>query len=121
MNITVLRNRCVGIAHVKVDQPVFQDVGEALDLMASVRYETSCDRMILDASAIDRRFFDLSSGLAGDILQKFVTYSMKLAIVGDFSQFTSTSLKDFMYESNRANHVLFLSNHDEATDRLSRL
>ena len=121
MEITVIHNRGVKVARVKSDQDIFQGVGEALDLMASVRYETTCDRMIVDASAIDPRFFDLSSTLAGDILQKFVNYSMKLAIVGDFSQFTSSSLRDFIYESNRGDHVLFLADHNEAIDRLTRI
>ncbi len=41
----------------------------------------------------------------GEILQKFVTYKAKLAIAGDFSVYTSKSLKDFIYESNNGNHI----------------
>ncbi|RNB56859.1 DUF4180 domain-containing protein [Brevibacillus gelatini] len=44
----------------------------------------------------------------GEILQKFVTYKAKLAIAGDFSVYTSKSLKDFIYESNNRNHIFFL-------------
>jgi len=39
----------------------------------------------LNKSAICDDFFDLSTGLAGEILQKFVNYHVKIAIVGDFS------------------------------------
>lgn len=121
MPVRVIEYNGIKIARVESSTTVFQEVGLALDLMASVRYETTCDRMVVDAAAIDPRFFDLSSGLAGDILQKFVTYSMKLAIIGDFSQFASTCLRDFIYESNRGDHVLFLSNEAEAIERLSRM
>ena len=44
---------------------------------------------------------------------------MRIAVVGDFSIYTSKSLKDFIYESNKGNHVFFVQNEDEAIERLS--
>ncbi len=49
-------------------------------------------------SSICDDFFDLSTRLAGEILQKFINYHVKIAIIGDFSIYTSKSLKDFIYE-----------------------
>jgi hypothetical protein len=98
---------------------LFCDVDEALDLMATVRHTTGSNCMLVDASAIAPRFFELRSGLAGEILQKFSTYMMKLAIIGDFSQYTSKSLHDFIYESNKGNHILFVSNEEEAVAKFS--
>ena len=95
------------------------DVQSALDLLATVRYQTDCDRVIIDKSAVSEDFFDLKTRLAGEILQKFVTYDMRIAVVGDFSIYTSKSLKDFIYESNKGNHVFFVQNEDEAIERLS--
>jgi len=74
---------------------------------------------LVEASAIAPGFFDLRSGLAGEILQKFTTYRMKLVIIGDFSQYTSKSLQDFIYESNKGNHILFVSNEEEAVAKFS--
>ena len=34
---------------------------------------------------------------------------MKLAIIGDFSGYTSKPLRDFIYESNNGNQVFFVS------------
>ena len=41
------------------------------------------------------------------ILQKFITYGVRFAIYGDFSNYTSKPLKDFMYESNRGKDIYF--------------
>lgn len=52
--------------------------------------------------------------IAGDILQKFVNYGIKLAIFGDFSKYTSKPLKDFIYECNQGQDVFFVKDEAEA-------
>lgn len=56
-------------------------------------------------------FFILSTGIAGEILQKFINYHLKIAIVGDYSRYTSKPLKDFIYESNNGNSILFCAKY----------
>jgi len=97
---------------------IITDTESALDLIATVRYETGSDRLILEKSAVCEDFFKLSSGLAGAVLQKFVNYHMKMAIVGDFSGYTSKPLKDFIYESNRGSNFFFVGTLEEALARL---
>lgn len=97
------------------------DVRSALDLMATVSYETACDRIIINKSAISEDFFDLSTKLAGGVLQKFINYQFKIAIVGDFSAYKSKSLKDFMYECNKGKDIFFLSHEKEAVEKISVL
>ena len=63
--------------------------------------------------------FHLSTKLAGEILQKFINYHVKIAIVGDFSAYTSKSLKDFIYESNNGKDIFFLPDEKKAIDKLS--
>lgn len=116
---TITENEVL-IAAVESDEALICDVQSALDLMATVRYETDADRIILPKAALDERFFALGSGLAGDVLQKFVNYQIKLAIVGDFSGYTSKALRDFIYESNNGNHVFFVSGEAETIEKLSR-
>jgi hypothetical protein len=60
----------------------------------------------------------LKTTLAGDILQKFSNYNVKLAIVGDFSIYTSQSLRDFIYESNKTGRIRFVNTIDEAIEAL---
>ena len=121
MNIKKLEQNGVLIAQVESDETLITDVQSALDLMASVRYETGADRMILPKAALDERFFVLSSGLAGDILQKFVNYQLVVAIVGDFSGYRSKPLRDFIYESNNGKHIFFVATVEDALERLSRV
>lgn len=120
MKITEIRTDTGTIARVESDEVLISDVPSALDLMATIRYEADTDRMILPKAAIDERFFVLSSGLAGEILQKFVNYQVKLAIVGDYSRYTSKPLRDFIYESNQGNHVFFVSSEADAVAKLSQ-
>ena len=77
------------------------------------------DRIVFYKENFDESFFDLRSGLAGEILQKVSNYSRKLSIVGDYSRYASRSLNDFMFESNQGNKVMFVDSLDEALRRLS--
>ena len=42
----------------------------------------------------------------------------KVAIVGDFEIYSSKSLRDFIYESNRGSQVFFLSTEEAAVKKL---
>lgn len=57
-------------------------------------------------NSLPRDFLDLKNKIAGEFLQKFVTYSIPLAIIGDFTS-DSKSLQDFIRESNRSRHINF--------------
>ncbi len=119
MDINVIKINNVEIANVKSDEILIKDVESALDLMVTVRYETDCDRMILNKSTISEDFFNLSTKLTGDILQKYINYQMKIAIIGDFSVYNSKSLRDFIYECNNGKDIFFLANKNQAIEKLS--
>ena len=119
MEVNIVTENGKDIAIINSNDLLITDVQSALDLMATVRYETNCDRIILDKSSICGDFFDLRTKLAGEILQKFVNYHMKIAIVGDFFMYNSKSLKDFIYESNKGKYVFFLSDEKQAIEKLS--
>jgi hypothetical protein len=119
MEITKIKENNLEIARVNSDEILIIDVQSALDFMATVRYEVGCDRIILNKSAIVEDFFHLKTRLAGEILQKFINYQVKLAIVGDFSMYESKSMKDFIYESNKGKDIFFLSDEIQAIKKLS--
>lgn len=110
MNIEIKSN----IAIVRESGVLITDGGSAMDLLATVRYETGCSTLILFKEQLDESFFKLSSGLAGEVLQKFTNYKMRLGIVGDFSHYTSKPLHDFIYESNQGRQVCFQSTEEAA-------
>jgi hypothetical protein len=119
MEINIIKENNIEIAVVSSSEILIKDVQSALDFMATVRYDTGCDRIILNKSAICEDFFNLSTKIAGEILQKFINYYMKIAIVGDFSEYKSKSLKAFIYESNKGKNIFFLPDEKKAIEKLS--
>ena len=95
------------------------DAATALDLAMSVRYETGASRLAIDKRLVCDNFFILSTGVAGDILQKLMNYRFKAAIYGDYSRYTSKPLRDFIRESNRGKDFFFVSAREEAVQRLA--
>ena len=69
-----------------------RDASSALDLAMSIRYETGISRLAIDKEALCGDFFILSTGVAGEILQKFINYRFKAAIYGDYTGYTSKPL-----------------------------
>ena len=66
-------------------------------------------------------FFDLRSGLAGEISQVAVNYSQKLAVVGDISEHVarSNALRDWVIECNRGNDLCFVASIEELEARVT--
>ncbi|GHT25805.1 hypothetical protein FACS189464_1470 [Bacteroidia bacterium] len=92
---------------------------DALELIANISYQTGCDGLVLEQKHLHPDFFDLKTGFAGQILQKFTTYNMRLGIVGDFSAINSKSFNDFMYESNKKRKIVFVDTAAKAIEILS--
>lgn len=118
MNIEHLKADGIDIAVVSSDETVMIDAQSALDLVMSVKYETGAERIVLDKHAICGDFFILSTGIAGEILQKLINYHVKMAVYGDYSHYTSKPLKDFIYESNCGKDFFFVSTREEAIQKL---
>lgn len=119
MNIEYLKDNGIDIAVVSGDETVIVDVQSALDLAMTVKYETGAERIAIDKDAICGDFFILSTGIAGEILQKFMNYHVKVAVYGDYSHYTSKPLKDFMYESNHGKDFFLVSTREEAVRKLT--
>jgi hypothetical protein len=108
----------VSIAEVTSDDVLITTIEDGVDLLGNLYYQ-GFDKVILHKKHITPAFFDLKNGLAGEILQKFSNYRVRLALVGDFSEFSSTSLKDFIYESNKGKQINFVASTKEALTVLS--
>lgn len=106
------------IAEIISDEILIQTAQDGLDLLGNIYYD-GFEKLILHQKNISPEFFDLKSGLAGEILQKFSNYRIPLVIVGDFSEFNSKSLNDFIYESNQGKQVNFLNSVSEALNKLT--
>ena len=102
------------IAYIPATTCMIHTLADATDLIGNVHYHTGCNGLVLPKEAFCEDFYDLKTRVAGEILQKFVTYNMRIAIFGDFSQYTSKSLRDFIYESNKGSSVGFLPTMEAA-------
>jgi Domain of unknown function (DUF4180) len=94
---------------------------DAVGLIAEA-HEQRADLLFLPVERLDENFFTLKTGLAGAIVQKFVQYGLRLAIVGDVSRHVDESVpfRDFLGESNRRNDIWGgVANADELQDRLA--
>lgn len=109
------------VAVVSSDDKVITDVDSALDLLMSAKYDAGTKYIVVDKKSVIEDFFVLSSGLAGEILQKYINYGGKIAIYGDYSRYTSKPLKDFIYESNKGNDFFFVSTREEALQKLANV
>ncbi len=119
MNIEYLKDNGIDIAVVSGDEMAIVDTQSALDLAMTVKYETGAERIVIDKDAVCEDFFVLSTGMAGEILQKFMNYHVKVAVYGDYSHYTSKPLKDFIYESNHGKDFFFVSTKEEAVQKLT--
>lgn len=118
MIIEKIKRDNITVAVVSGEGKLICDVDSALDVMMSVKYEAECDNIIINKKLITEDFFVLSKGLAGEILQKFKNYNVRLAVYGDFSKYTSKPLKDFIYESNKGKDFFFVQTQDEAIEKM---
>ena len=118
MEMRIYKINNIKTAEVVSDKVIINTVQNALDLMADANCQGATN-MIIHESNIVPDFFDLKTGLAGEILQKFSNYNMKLSIVGNFEKYQSKSLHAFIVESNRGNRVFFVPDIETANQKLT--
>ncbi|MEA2495588.1 MAG: hypothetical protein QOJ29_3499 [Thermoleophilaceae bacterium] len=107
------------VFHVDADGPTVRTGGDALGLIYHER-AYDADWIAVPVTRLDPAFFDLRTGVAGELVQKFVNYGRRLAVVGDIGAYVEASgaLRDFVGESNRGRHVWFVADVAELDTRL---
>jgi len=92
---------------------------DAIDIVGAALSER-CKLVVLPVERLDDAFFSLKTRIAGEIIQKFVNYELRLAIIGDIARHVeaSTALRDFVFETNRSNQVWILADRAELERRL---
>lgn len=106
------------IAELNDEKFIISKTQDALDLFGEL-IPYNCTKIIIHERNLHPDFFILRNAIAGDILQKFSNYRIKVAFVGDFSKFTSKSLQDFIRESNKGESIFFLENLNAALNKLT--
>ncbi|MFJ6478989.1 MULTISPECIES: DUF4180 domain-containing protein [unclassified Streptomyces] len=93
---------------------------EALDHIGDAGYQ-GAQWVVIPAGRFDDAFFQLSTRVAGAIIQKFVQYRVGIVVLGDISRHTEASpaLRDFVRECNRGTQTWFLADTGELGERLA--
>lgn len=76
-------------------------------------------QLLLREAELGRDFFDLSSGFAGELMQKFVNYDQRLAIIVEDASKYSTSFQDLAREHSDHPNIRFFANEAAAEDFLA--
>lgn len=102
------------------DGPKLCNARDANDLL-STAFEHNATLVAIPVERLSDDFFRLGTRLAGEVVQKFVNYNVRLAIVGDITQHIagSKALHDFVYEANRGQHLWFVNDMAELEARLA--
>jgi Domain of unknown function (DUF4180) len=101
------------------DGPPVRSSRDAVDLIAEASGQRA-EIVVIPVERLSDDFFRLSTGIAGEVIQKFLTYRLRVVILGDISMHLqdSSSLRDFVYECNSGSHVWFVSGMEELNRRL---
>jgi Domain of unknown function (DUF4180) len=86
----------------------FKDIPDAI---------ASCfgtDGLILTEDDLAQEFFDLRSGLAGELFQKFINYKLRVAIVLPDPEAYGERISELAYEHKSHNTIRFVRSKDEA-------
>ncbi len=118
MKIEMIKEKDILVAVVSDGQKLIVDTRSALELAMAVKYETGATRIVMDKDLVCDEFFVLSTGVAGEILQKYINYHVKAAFYGDYTRYTSKPLRDFIYESNQGKDFFFTESREEAVKKL---
>ncbi len=86
----------------------FSDISDALGACIGT------DGLILTEGDLAREFFDLRSGLAGELFQKFMNYRLRVAIVLPDPEAYGERFGELAYEHSSHPMIRFVRSKDEA-------
>jgi hypothetical protein len=105
MKIEITNVNGMNVAKLVSDNIEIRSTQDALDLMANC-YNQKASKLIVDEKNIIPEFFDLKTGILGEILQKFATYNFQIAIVGDFSKYPSKNFRISFMKAIRSEELI---------------
>jgi len=110
----------VRVQYLDPEGPVISSSADASDLIGNA-WAQEATVVAVPVGRLDPEFFRLGSLVAGEFLQKAVNYHVRIAVIGDISEFVerSDALRDFVYESNRGDHAWFLPDEEALAARLT--
>jgi hypothetical protein len=94
-------------------QPFMDSVGDVARLL-EVCFDNDVRRLLLYADNLTARFFDLSSGEAGEILQKLRNYQVRLAVVRSATRPLSSRFGELLADEERGPYFRLFDEREAA-------
>lgn len=107
------------ILHFSQNGAVLRTPADANDFISDA-WSNEADVLAIPVERLGPDFLKLSTGVAGEVFQKFVNYGLGCAIVGDITQALegSGALRDFVRETNKGKSIWFVQDFTELDVRL---
>lgn len=81
--------------------------------------ESGARGLLLDQGSLPPEFFDLSTGIAGALVQRLTTYGIRMAAVVPDPTIHSRPFQDFAREASTGRHFRFFPDREQAVEWLS--
>jgi len=117
MNVRIHEVQGKKIAEMLSDGIILRSSRDATGLIEDM-LSRGLTQLILHERNVAPEFFQLGTGIAGEVLQKLTNYQIKVALVGQFDNYKSKSLRAFIAESNRGNQIYFTNGLESALERM---
>ncbi|MBO9630297.1 MAG: DUF4180 domain-containing protein [Shinella sp.] len=103
------------------DGPLIAVEADGNDVIGEA-FSADAQFIVIPVERLGPDFLRLETRLAGTILQKFVNYHLRCAIVGDISTEldASKALRDFVRETNKGRAIWFVESLEDVREKLTR-
>ena len=95
------------------------EIREPADIANALTAAMDSGGLLLEESQLGAKFFDLRSGLAGEVLQKFTNYRVRLAIVIADATAHGSRFSELVHEHRAHNAVRFFDSAQRARQWLT--
>ena len=118
---TVVRRHGTRVLVCEPDGPPLRTDRDAVEIVGQA-WDHGVGTVVIPVARLGADFFRLRTRVAGEIVQKFVTYKIRLVIVGapPPDAMESDAWRAFVAESNRGGQVWFVPTLEDLDARLER-
>jgi hypothetical protein len=102
------------------DGPAIATEADAMDVVGQA-FGDGAEVVAVPVTRLTPDFTRLASGVAGAVVQKFVTYRLRLVVVGSLDHLGEPAgpVADWVREADRGRELWFVADLDELDERLS--
>ena len=102
------------------DQVLMRSADDSTELVGAC-FEQGVRKLLLYSENLTGKFFDLSSGEAGEVLQKLRNYNIQLAVVRAPDQHLSQYFKELLIDEHQGPHFRLVEQRAEAEEWLCQV